>query len=640
MPSKNIHTRIKHKHGFEYEWLAAVNFVPFAGELIIYDKEVDSDGNAITKVVDDVETPVNQLAGRTEPIPYSRLKVGDGNTTVTNLPFASEGPYKTTIVNVYEDPEDWVYKSTHSVEQIYEDLHFGNNVVLNWESNIYQCTDCSDTCATFTRFVVSDDSQLMGEDPFTAYCFESILIYDNGTVELPSDSVGGVSNTVPSLLSMERFIDTKLFNNGLFDTVTREELSFEIENHTHSAESVGARPDTWLPTVDEIGAVDREEFISLQDSVIAIESELFNTHDLIVSCDIDSWEGSITMDYSFSSVLDHYKSGAKVYVEYENCRYPCVSFSSDEALFDVSRVEYEKDVAKTITQHLVWRSDEKAYFTNELTVDSFNIVTGECDIQLSFRGELSLDESNRLQYTGNLTAIGDELHSLNGTVVRVPAHTSFTLTSFFADSSYTDENYQFRVSTLPVYLDVFYSYDNGNSYQYQRIDNSSKFFYTTNEALVAVKISAPGKTYTEQQMGSTVTRVIPPVPGPDLISQGIDVVIDIYTVHEHIKDVDEHIDNKSNPHGTTKDHLGLDRVENKSSEDIRNEITSENIINALQQDAEMFKGPKGDSGVYIGSGEMPEGYNVQIDPNGTPITYNDLVASVLASLPIYNGEVV
>ena len=29
-------------------------------------------------------------------------------------------------------------------------------------------------------------------------------------------------------------------------------------------------------------------------------------------------------------------------------------------------------------------------------------------------------------------------------------------------------------------------------------------------------------------------------------------------------------------------------------------------------------GPKGVSGVYVGSGDMPDGYNVQIDPNGTP----------------------
>lgn len=29
-------------------------------------------------------------------------------------------------------------------------------------------------------------------------------------------------------------------------------------------------------------------------------------------------------------------------------------------------------------------------------------------------------------------------------------------------------------------------------------------------------------------------------------------------------------------------------------------------------------GPQGVSGVYVGSGDMPEGYNVQIDPDGTP----------------------
>lgn len=31
-----------------------------------------------------------------------------------------------------------------------------------------------------------------------------------------------------------------------------------------------------------------------------------------------------------------------------------------------------------------------------------------------------------------------------------------------------------------------------------------------------------------------------------------------------------------------------------------------------------IKGDKGDSGVYVGSGDMPEGYNIQIDPSGSP----------------------
>lgn len=50
------------------------------------------------------------------------------------------------------------------------------------------------------------------------------------------------------------------------------------------------------------------------------------------------------------------------------------------------------------------------------------------------------------------------------------------------------------------------------------------------------------------------------------------------------------------------------------------------------------RGEQGVSGVYVGSGEMPEGYNVQIDPNGEDAT-ESLVAAVIAALPVYGGEV-
>lgn len=42
-----------------------------------------------------------------------------------------------------------------------------------------------------------------------------------------------------------------------------------------------------------------------------------------------------------------------------------------------------------------------------------------------------------------------------------------------------------------------------------------------------------------------------------------------------------HIANKNNPHGVTKAQVGLENVENKSSETIRNELTSNNIATAL-----------------------------------------------------------
>lgn len=61
---KNIKSRIEHKHDTEANWKKAVNFVPRAGELIIYDP--DNNYN------------------------YARIKIGDGKSTVSNLPFSNE----------------------------------------------------------------------------------------------------------------------------------------------------------------------------------------------------------------------------------------------------------------------------------------------------------------------------------------------------------------------------------------------------------------------------------------------------------------------------------------------------------------------------------------------------------------------
>ena len=58
---KNVNSRIQHKHDTEANWNKATKFIPKQGEFIIYD-------------VDDNYS-------------YERVKVGDGITPVTNLPF-------------------------------------------------------------------------------------------------------------------------------------------------------------------------------------------------------------------------------------------------------------------------------------------------------------------------------------------------------------------------------------------------------------------------------------------------------------------------------------------------------------------------------------------------------------------------
>ena len=63
MSEKMLNTRIVHKHDTEENWGKAVNFTPRLGEFIVYDAD--------------------------ENYPIPRLKIGDGETLVSDLPFAS-----------------------------------------------------------------------------------------------------------------------------------------------------------------------------------------------------------------------------------------------------------------------------------------------------------------------------------------------------------------------------------------------------------------------------------------------------------------------------------------------------------------------------------------------------------------------
>ena len=76
--SKQLKTRITHKHNLEATWLTATNFLPKAGELIIYDPEVDEDGNTLALP-----------KGRTKPYTATRIKVGDGKHKLNELEFVS-----------------------------------------------------------------------------------------------------------------------------------------------------------------------------------------------------------------------------------------------------------------------------------------------------------------------------------------------------------------------------------------------------------------------------------------------------------------------------------------------------------------------------------------------------------------------
>ena len=64
MAEKQFNGRIIQKHDSETNWNKATNFIPKAGEIIIYDAD--------------------------ETHHYCRIKIGDGSTLINNLPFSTE----------------------------------------------------------------------------------------------------------------------------------------------------------------------------------------------------------------------------------------------------------------------------------------------------------------------------------------------------------------------------------------------------------------------------------------------------------------------------------------------------------------------------------------------------------------------
>lgn len=73
MAEKQINGRIVHKHDIEANWNKAINFIPKNGEIIIYDPDSNYS--------------------------YARVKVGDGTTKVTSLPFI-DNAIKTAQTNL------------------------------------------------------------------------------------------------------------------------------------------------------------------------------------------------------------------------------------------------------------------------------------------------------------------------------------------------------------------------------------------------------------------------------------------------------------------------------------------------------------------------------------------------------------
>ena len=106
---KVIKTRIQLKNDTETNWNKAINFIPKQGEIIIY----SADGSH----------------------PFSRLKVGDGNTTVTTLPFIDAGTINGEVLAdvIITGANRYAFPPIGQENKLYVDLD--KNVIYCYKGN-------------------------------------------------------------------------------------------------------------------------------------------------------------------------------------------------------------------------------------------------------------------------------------------------------------------------------------------------------------------------------------------------------------------------------------------------------------------------------------------------------------------------
>ena len=187
-----IKSRIISKHDIEANWLQAVNFVPKKGEHIVYDIEIDEQGNTL---------PLP--AGRTVPYDYERLKIGDGKTKVNDLPFIHNQP-------------DW--NQTDSAKSDYiknkPDLNFLSKNNPNVEGILYVDNINSGNA---TKVTVQTDLQVQGYITGSADLTNLIVGFSTGNHEYDPDNstkINDIGVHTPSVYAKNINTDNISSNNN------------------------------------------------------------------------------------------------------------------------------------------------------------------------------------------------------------------------------------------------------------------------------------------------------------------------------------------------------------------------------------------------------------------------------------------
>ena len=186
MPEKFLNTRIKNKHDTEANWLLATNFTPLNGEIIIYDEDDNYD--------------------------YKRIKIGNGETLVSNLPFIDKEIINhINDIGIHVTPEEKEAWSSISLDG-YATETYVNNLYKKLNSN----TTLGFYCIEDVEIITNDTSKI-----YPANSNVEIKFIEGDVFEIVPTS----NNSILSLNAFPGALGTfypwlegvKQFSNILFD---------------------------------------------------------------------------------------------------------------------------------------------------------------------------------------------------------------------------------------------------------------------------------------------------------------------------------------------------------------------------------------------------------------------------------------
>ena len=100
-----INTRIKNKHATEDVWNSS-DFIPLQGEIIVYDRD--------------------------DEVPYQRMKIGDGQTLLSELPFLDETMviYSENVIHLSSNSPLSDILNTYILNIDYNELSFDTTEIV------------------------------------------------------------------------------------------------------------------------------------------------------------------------------------------------------------------------------------------------------------------------------------------------------------------------------------------------------------------------------------------------------------------------------------------------------------------------------------------------------------------------------